>query len=147
MGERILTDLRAVGIRGKLQSLEGPAFRAKIGEGRKGFPGNRTIAQNIDPRPGGAKSNIGAGTITCNYDGFAKHQTRIGEGAFIGSNSTLVAPIEIGDGAYVGAGSVITKPVPAGALAVARGQQVNKEGWVAARAARKQMKGTGRRAG
>ena len=52
MGERILTDLRAVGIRGKLQSLEGPAFRAKIGQGRKGFPGNRTIVQNIDPRPG-----------------------------------------------------------------------------------------------
>jgi peptide/nickel transport system substrate-binding protein len=59
MGERILTDLRAVGIRGKLQSLEGPAFRAKVGQGRKGFPGNRTIVQNIDPRPGGAKANIG----------------------------------------------------------------------------------------
>jgi peptide/nickel transport system substrate-binding protein len=59
MGERILTDLRAVGIRGKLQSLEGPAFRAKIGQGRKGFPGNRTIVQNIDPRPGGAKANVG----------------------------------------------------------------------------------------
>jgi peptide/nickel transport system substrate-binding protein len=59
MGERILTDLRAVGIRGKLQSLEGPAFRGKIGQGRKGFPGNRTIVQNIDPRPGGAKANVG----------------------------------------------------------------------------------------
>jgi peptide/nickel transport system substrate-binding protein len=59
MGERILTDLRAVGIRGKLQSLEGPAFRAKIGQGRKGFPGNRTIVQNIDPRPGGAKAGVG----------------------------------------------------------------------------------------
>jgi peptide/nickel transport system substrate-binding protein len=59
MGERILTDLRAVGIRGKLQSLEGPAFRAKVGQGRKGFPGNRTIVQNIDPRPGGAKAVIG----------------------------------------------------------------------------------------
>jgi peptide/nickel transport system substrate-binding protein len=58
MGERILADLRAVGIRGKLQSLEGPAFRAKIGEGRKGFPGNRTIVQNIDPRPGGSKANV-----------------------------------------------------------------------------------------
>ena len=55
MGERILTDLRAVGIRGKLQSLEGPAFRAKIGQGRKGFPGNRTIVQNIDPRAGGCQ--------------------------------------------------------------------------------------------
>lgn len=59
MGERILTDLRAVGIRGKLQSLEGPAFRAKVGQGRKGFPGNRTIVQNIDPRPGGARATIG----------------------------------------------------------------------------------------
>ena len=59
MGERILTDLRAVGIRGKLQSLEGPAFRSKIGQGRKGFPGNRTIVQNIDPRPGGAKAGVG----------------------------------------------------------------------------------------
>jgi bifunctional UDP-N-acetylglucosamine pyrophosphorylase/glucosamine-1-phosphate N-acetyltransferase len=95
----------------------------------------------------GPGANIGAGTITCNYDGEKKHPTRIGAGAFVGSDSILVAPLEIGDGAYVGAGSVITKPVPAGALAVARGQQVNKEGWVAARAARKQMKGTGRRAG
>jgi len=58
MGERILTDLRAIGIRGKLQSLEGPAFRAKIGQGRKGVPGHRTIVQNIDPRAGGSKSNI-----------------------------------------------------------------------------------------
>jgi bifunctional UDP-N-acetylglucosamine pyrophosphorylase/glucosamine-1-phosphate N-acetyltransferase len=77
----------------------------------------------------GAKSNIGAGTITCNYDGFAKHQTRIGEGAFIGSNSTLVAPIEIGDGAYTAAGSVITDPVPSDALALGRAKQVNKEEW------------------
>jgi peptide/nickel transport system substrate-binding protein len=59
MGERILTDLRAIGVRGKLQSLEGPAFRAKVAQGRKGYPGNRTIMQNIDPRPGGAKANIG----------------------------------------------------------------------------------------
>ena len=61
----------------------------------------------------GAQANIGAGTITCNYDGFRKHPTRIGKGAFVGSNSTLVAPIEIGEGAYIGAGSVITEPVPA----------------------------------
>jgi bifunctional UDP-N-acetylglucosamine pyrophosphorylase / glucosamine-1-phosphate N-acetyltransferase len=81
----------------------------------------------------GAKSNIGAGTITCNYDGEKKHQTKIGEGAFIGSNSTLVAPIEIGTESYVGAGSVITKPVPDQALAVGRGRQFNKEGWVANR--------------
>ena len=77
----------------------------------------------------GAGSNIGAGTITCNYDGVAKHPTTIGENAFIGSNSTLVAPIEIGGGSYVGAGSVITKPVPADALAVGRAHQVVKEGW------------------
>jgi bifunctional UDP-N-acetylglucosamine pyrophosphorylase/glucosamine-1-phosphate N-acetyltransferase len=95
----------------------------------------------------GAGANIGAGTITCNYDGEKKHPTRIGAGAFVGSDSILVAPLEIGDGAYVGAGSVITKPVPAGALALGRAQQVTKEGWVADRAARKQMKGAGRRAG
>jgi bifunctional UDP-N-acetylglucosamine pyrophosphorylase/glucosamine-1-phosphate N-acetyltransferase len=77
----------------------------------------------------GAKSNIGAGTITCNYDGFAKHPTKIGEGTFIGSNSTLVAPIEIGDGAYTGAGSVITDNVPADALALGRARQAVREGW------------------
>jgi bifunctional UDP-N-acetylglucosamine pyrophosphorylase/glucosamine-1-phosphate N-acetyltransferase len=77
----------------------------------------------------GAGANIGAGTITCNYDGVAKHCTDIGKGAFIGSNSSLVAPIKIGDGAYVGSGSVVTKDVPAGALAVARAKQAVKEGW------------------
>jgi bifunctional UDP-N-acetylglucosamine pyrophosphorylase/glucosamine-1-phosphate N-acetyltransferase len=83
----------------------------------------------------GARVNIGAGTITCNYDGFHKHPTRIGDGAFIGSNSTLVAPIEIGGGAYVGAGSVVTDPVPADALAIGRGRQVVKEEWAAKRRA------------
>ena len=78
----------------------------------------------------GANANIGAGTITCNYDGFSKHRTDIGADAFIGSNSALVAPVTIGDGAYVGSGSVITKPVEAGALAVARGHQQTKAGWV-----------------
>jgi bifunctional UDP-N-acetylglucosamine pyrophosphorylase/glucosamine-1-phosphate N-acetyltransferase len=77
----------------------------------------------------GDKVNIGAGTITCNYDGVKKHQTVIGGGAFVGSNSTLVAPVEIGDGAYIAAGSVITETVPAKALALGRGRQVNKEGW------------------
>ena len=76
----------------------------------------------------GANANVGAGTITCNYDGAAKHRTAIGKDAFIGSNSALVAPVEIGAGAYIGAGSVITKDVPAGALAMARGRQVVKEG-------------------
>ncbi len=77
----------------------------------------------------GAKANIGAGTITCNYDGFAKHKTEIGAGAFIGSNSALVAPVTIGDGAIVGAGSVITKNVAADSLAVARGEQRGFVGW------------------
>ncbi|MCY7339898.1 MAG: bifunctional UDP-N-acetylglucosamine diphosphorylase/glucosamine-1-phosphate N-acetyltransferase GlmU [Sphingomonas bacterium] len=77
----------------------------------------------------GEKANIGAGTITCNYDGFAKHKTEIGAGAFIGSNSALVAPVTIGDGAIVGAGSVITKHVAADSLAVARGEQRGFTGW------------------
>jgi bifunctional UDP-N-acetylglucosamine pyrophosphorylase/glucosamine-1-phosphate N-acetyltransferase len=77
----------------------------------------------------GAGANVGAGTITCNYDGIHKHRTEIGEKAFIGSNSALVAPVKIGDAAYVGSGSVITRDVPADALAVARGRQEIKEGW------------------
>ena len=77
----------------------------------------------------GANANIGAGTITCNYDGTAKHHTTIGQDAFIGSNTALVAPVEIGDGAYVGSGSVITGNVPADALALARARQVVKEKW------------------
>jgi bifunctional UDP-N-acetylglucosamine pyrophosphorylase/glucosamine-1-phosphate N-acetyltransferase len=77
----------------------------------------------------GAGVNIGAGTITCNYDGLRKHATKIGAGAFVGSNSTLVAPIEIGAGAYVGAGSVVTEPVPPDALALGRARQVVKEDW------------------
>lgn len=75
----------------------------------------------------GAGTNVGAGTITCNYDGFEKHTTTIGENAFIGSNSTLVAPVIIGDGAIVAAGSVITRDVPSNAMAIARERQVNKE--------------------
>lgn len=78
----------------------------------------------------GADANIGAGTITCNYDGIKKHQTTIGDRAFIGSNATLVAPLEVGNDSYVGAGSVITDPVPSDALALGRARQVNKPGWV-----------------
>ncbi|WP_448582075.1 bifunctional UDP-N-acetylglucosamine diphosphorylase/glucosamine-1-phosphate N-acetyltransferase GlmU [Thermaurantiacus sp.] len=77
----------------------------------------------------GAGANIGAGTITCNYDGFAKHQTAIGAGAFIGSNSSLVAPVAIGERAIVGAGSVITRDVAADSLAIARGRQEGHAGW------------------
>ena len=79
----------------------------------------------------GAKANIGAGTITCNYDGFGKYRTEIGEGAFIGSNTALVAPVSVGEGAIVGAGSVITKDVAADELAVARGEQKGLAGWAA----------------
>lgn len=80
----------------------------------------------------GAGANIGAGTIFCNYDGFLKYKTKVGAGAFIGSNSALVAPVTIGDGAFVGSGSVITKDVEANALAVARGKQMQKAGWATA---------------
>jgi bifunctional UDP-N-acetylglucosamine pyrophosphorylase/glucosamine-1-phosphate N-acetyltransferase len=79
----------------------------------------------------GAKANIGAGTITCNYDGFGKHKTEIGAGAFVGSNSSLVAPVKIGNGAYIGSGSVITRDVPDDALAVERGEQTVREGGAA----------------
>jgi bifunctional UDP-N-acetylglucosamine pyrophosphorylase / glucosamine-1-phosphate N-acetyltransferase len=79
----------------------------------------------------GAKSNIGAGTITCNYDGFHKYPTSIGNKVFIGSDTALVAPVRIGDGAYVAAGSTITENVPSDGLGIARGRQVNKPGWAA----------------
>src|SRR5580698_7726049 len=85
----------------------------------------------------GEHTNIGAGTITCNYDGVSKHKTQIGKDAFVGSNSTLVAPLEIGDGSYIGAGSVITGPVPPDALALGRARQVVKEGWAAKRKKKK----------
>ncbi len=98
--------------------------QATLGEGAKinhlSYVGDSAV---------GAKANIGAGTITCNYDGFAKHRTEIGEGAFIGSNSALVAPVSIGAGAIVGAGSVITKAVQPDSLAVARGEQRGLAGW------------------
>jgi len=99
---------------------------AELGAGAKvnhlSYVGDATV---------GADANIGAGTITCNYDGFAKHRTSIGRGAFIGTNSSLVAPVSIGDRAYVGSGSVITDDVPAEALALGRGRQAVKEGWAA----------------
>lgn len=88
----------------------------------------------------GEGTNIGAGSITCNYDGVGKYRTQIGKRVFVGSDTTLVAPISIGDGAYIGAGSCITKDVPADALAVARGRQMTKEGWAAARRARRESK-------
>jgi bifunctional UDP-N-acetylglucosamine pyrophosphorylase/glucosamine-1-phosphate N-acetyltransferase len=77
----------------------------------------------------GEGANVGAGTIFCNYDGFSKHTTRIGKGAFIGSDSQLVAPVTIGDGAYVATGTTVTADVPPDALAIARVRQQNKEGY------------------
>lgn len=106
--------------------------KSRIGRGSKAnhlaYIGDATVGDAV---------NIGAGAITCNYDGQAKHETRIGAGAFIGTNASLVAPITIGEGAYIGSGSVITKDVPAGALALERAPQVVKEGWAARRTARR----------
>jgi len=100
--------------------------KAAIGEGAKvnhlTYIGDASI---------GARANIGAGTITCNYDGYSKYKTEIGADAFIGSNSALVAPVKIGDGAYIGSGSVITRDVEADSLAVARGRQAEVKGWAA----------------
>ncbi len=105
-------------------------------EGKNTVIGEGTKAMHLsylgDTRIGEG-SNIGAGTITCNYDGVHKNPTTIGKRVFIGSDTALVAPIRVGDGAYVGAGSVLTENVPADALALARGRQVNKPGWAAAR--------------
>jgi bifunctional UDP-N-acetylglucosamine pyrophosphorylase/glucosamine-1-phosphate N-acetyltransferase len=79
----------------------------------------------------GEGTNIGAGTIFCNYDGYAKHVTEVGKGAFVGSNTSLVAPVKVGDGAYIGSGSVITKDVSPGALALERTSQEERPGWAA----------------
>ena len=102
--------------------------KTDLGDGSKAphlsYIGDATVGPGV---------NIGAGTITCNYDGTHKHPTRIEAGAFVGSNSTLVAPVTIGEGAYVAAGSAVTEDVPAGALALGRSRQVVKPGWAAAR--------------
>jgi bifunctional UDP-N-acetylglucosamine pyrophosphorylase/glucosamine-1-phosphate N-acetyltransferase len=99
--------------------------KSRLGAGAKAmhlaYLGDSDIGKDV---------NIGAGTITCNFDGKTKHPTRIGDGAFVGSNSTLVAPLEIGAGSYVAAGSVVTKRVPKDALAIGRSRQENKLGWV-----------------
>jgi bifunctional UDP-N-acetylglucosamine pyrophosphorylase/glucosamine-1-phosphate N-acetyltransferase len=105
--------------------------KTRLGKGSKAnhltYLGDAEIGEGV---------NVGAGTITCNYDGVNKHRTAIEDGAFIGSDATLVAPIRIGKGAYVGAGSCITQDVPADALALGRGRQVTKEGWAAERRAK-----------
>lgn len=99
--------------------------KARVGKGAKA----NHLAYLGDAEVGEG-TNIGAGVITCNYDGVHKHQTTIGKGAFVGSDSTLVAPVTVADGAYIGAGSCITKDVPEGSLAVGRARQVVVEGWV-----------------
>ena len=109
--------------------------KTKLGKGAKA--NHLTYLGDADVGEG---SNIGAGVITCNYDGVHKHRTHIGKLAFVGSDSTLVAPVSVGEGAYIGAGSCITKNVPAGALAVSRSLQVNKEGWAEAKRARQNKK-------
>ena len=102
--------------------------KTRLGAGSKAnhlaYLGDATIGANV---------NVGAGTITCNYDGAAKHQTVIEDGTFVGSNSTLVAPLRLGKESYVAAGSAITTDIPGGALGIGRGRQENKDGWVAKR--------------
>ena len=98
--------------------------KTKVGKGSKinhlSYVGDAVLGEGV---------NVGAGTITCNYDGYFKYTTTIEDGAFIGTNSSLVAPVTIGKGAFLGSGGVVTKNVPAGALALARAEQVNKDGW------------------
>jgi bifunctional UDP-N-acetylglucosamine pyrophosphorylase / glucosamine-1-phosphate N-acetyltransferase len=107
--------------------------KSTIGRGSKvphlSYVGDATVGEGV---------NVGAGTITCNYDGVNKHETKIGDRAFIGTNTSLVAPVTIGEGAYIGAGSTITKDVPPGALAVGRAQQVVKDGWAARKAKKRE---------
>ena len=117
---------------GRAQSLDANVKIGNFVEVKNATFGEKAQASHltyIGDAEVGAGANIGAGTITCNYDGFDKYKTVIGEGAFIGSDTSLVAPVNIGDGAYTGSGSVITIDVPADALAIARGRQRNFEGW------------------
>jgi len=123
---------------------------ARVGnfvEVKKSVLGERVKAMHLtylgDARIG-SETNVGAGTITCNYDGVNKNPTTIGRRVFIGSDTALVAPVRVGDGAYIGAGSTITENIPADALAIARGRQVNKPGWAAAR--RRKMAAAAKRA-
>ncbi|MDE0391721.1 MAG: bifunctional UDP-N-acetylglucosamine diphosphorylase/glucosamine-1-phosphate N-acetyltransferase GlmU [Rhodospirillales bacterium] len=146
------------GVRVRKQAVIGPFARLRpgcdIGKGAR--VGNFVEVKNSTVEQGakinhlsyvgdagvGAGANIGAGTITCNYDGYEKSRTEIGEGAFIGSNTALVAPVTVGPGAVVGAGSVITEDVEADAIAVARGEQRQREGAAARRRERRRPGGT-----
>lgn len=113
---------------GNFVELKKAKLKKGVKAGHLAYLGDAEIGENV---------NIGAGVITCNYDGVLKHQTRIGDGAFVGSDSTLVAPVTVGAGSYIGAASCITKEVPADALAVGRARQVTKEGWASERRARR----------
>jgi bifunctional UDP-N-acetylglucosamine pyrophosphorylase / glucosamine-1-phosphate N-acetyltransferase len=140
-GARILSFCHLEGVRIGAGAEIGPFARLRPGAaiGERAKVGNFVEVKNATLEAGakanhlsyigdarvGARSNIGAGTITCNYDGTAKHRTEIGKGVFIGSNSALVAPVTIGDGAFVGAGSTINRDVPAGSLSIARGRQTD----------------------
>jgi bifunctional UDP-N-acetylglucosamine pyrophosphorylase/glucosamine-1-phosphate N-acetyltransferase len=105
--------------------------KTRVGRGSKAnhltYLGDAVVGEGV---------NVGAGTITCNYDGVNKHQTTIGDGVFIGSDTQLVAPVTVGEGAYVGAGTTVTQDVPARALAISRVPQLTKEGWVNKRKAK-----------
>ncbi len=146
-GATILANSHIVGATIAENARIGPFARlrpgARIGEGAR--VGNFVEVKNAELGKGakvnhltyigdasiGAAANIGAGTITCNYDGFTKHRTEIGDGAFIGSNSSLIAPVTVGDGAYIGSGSVISRNVEDDALAVGRARQIDRPGWAA----------------
>jgi len=125
-GARILPFCHLEGVSVDQGAQIGPFARLRPGStiGAGARVGNFVEVKNATLEPG-AKANVGAGTITCNYDGFAKHRTDIGAGAFIGSNTALVAPVTVGDGAVVGAGSTIDRDVPPGSLSIARGRQTD----------------------
>ena len=153
-------DGEALGVRVGAGAMVGPFARLRGGAqlGADVHIGNFVEVKNVTVGQGakanhlsylgdgtvGAGANIGAGVIFCNYDGFDKFKTHVGAGAFIGSDTALVAPVTVGDGAFTGSGSVITRDVAAGALVIARGQQVEKPGWAddfrAAKQARKDRK-------
>ena len=112
---------------GNFVELKKAKLKKGVKAGHLAYLGDAEIGENV---------NVGAGVITCNYDGVLKHVTRVGDGAFVGSDSTLVAPLTVGAGSYIGAGSCITRDVPPDALALGRAQQVTKEGWAVERRAR-----------
>jgi bifunctional UDP-N-acetylglucosamine pyrophosphorylase/glucosamine-1-phosphate N-acetyltransferase len=146
-GAQVLANCHIAGTRIRTGARVGPFARLRPGTdiGSDAHIGNFVEVKNVAVEAGakanhlaylgdgrvGEGANIGAGTIFCNYDGFAKHTTDVGKGAFVGSNTSLVAPVKVGEGAYIGSGSVITKDVSAGALALERNRQEERPGWAA----------------